>query len=236
MGLGRFPHRFMVYQPVVDLASGGVIFYEALFRSGSSEATQAVCLAAEREGWIIELDLYALRSAQQVLREHPLISLAVNLSAASIAACADVILRLLDQDRTSCPRLYLEITESCDIGLAALLAFADSCRERQIKMVQDDFGIDFSTVARARALRPAWLKLVAPTRTGQLQPWAQTSLRIAAALAQEIGAGLLVERIETRCAQQLAMRYGARAGQGYAYGKPASLPRLTPGNAAALIA
>lgn len=232
MSIHRYPNRSMVYQPVVDIRSGRVIFYEALFRPGVHASTQSVCKSAEQEGWIIELDLYALRSAQKVLREHPDISLAVNISATSIASFSESILCQLDQHPGTCKRLYFEITESQYVELDLLVEFATSCRRRHISIAQDDFGVGYSTVERARALRPSVLKVVAPLQVDALEQWGSTCLRLAASLAQELGAVLLVERIETLQAQHIALAYGATVGQGFAYGMPAHLSSLRLGEQA----
>lgn len=229
MSIQRYPHRFMVYPPVVEIRSGRVIFYETLFRTGTDASTQSVCHAAEQEGSIIEVDLYAQSNAQKVLRENPGISLAVNISATTIRLFSELILRQLDQDADSCQRLYFEITESQHIELHALLQFATSCRQRQVNIAQDDFGIAYSTVERARALRPSVLKVVAPLQVEALEQWGSSCLRVAAEVAQEIGALLLVERIETLDAERIALAYGANVGQGYAYGMPAQLFTLELG-------
>lgn len=234
MGLRRYPDCFMAYQPVVDLASGAVLFYEALFRTGHV-ATPRALLDAEREGWIIDVDLYALRSAQTVLQQNPAAVVAVNLSAASIRHFAPAILAQLDDQPALCARIYVEITETEYIEADLLLAFVDSCRARRVRIAQDDYGVKFSTAERARLLRPAVLKIVAPTAPAQLAAWGRTRLHHAAAMATELNAILLVERIETACAELVALRYGASAGQGYAYGRPsAALPRR-PGGVAAQV-
>lgn len=221
MSLCRLPECFMAYQPVVDFDRGGILFFEALFRPGNDATPQDICIQAEQHGWIIEVDLYAISSSQSVLQSHRDISLAVNISCASIATFADAILRQLDQHLDLCSRLYLEITETRQIDLQALQAFAECCRARRIGIVQDDFGIGYSTAARARALRPSILKVVAPLATEQLPAWGRTVLQSAASLAKELKATLLVERIETGYAEVIAVSHGASAGQGYAYGKPA---------------
>lgn len=219
----RYPHSHMEYQPVVDFFSGGVLFFEALFRPGNEELPQDVCRLAEQQGWIIDIDLFALRSSQATLLKHETLCVAVNVSGASIMYHAQKVLDQLDQVSDICTRLYIEITETHNIEIAMLEMFVKQCRLRHIKIAQDDFGVDFSTASRARIIRPDVIKIVAPIARERLVGWANDYLLCAAELARELKAILLVERIETVLAEDIARLYGATAGQGYAYGKPEKL-------------
>ncbi|WP_413459576.1 EAL domain-containing protein [Herbaspirillum huttiense] len=219
----RYPHSHMEYQPVVDFYSGGVLFFEALFRPGNEESPQDVCRLAEQQGWIIDIDLFALRSSQATLQKHETLCIAVNVSGASIMYHAQKILDQLDQVSQICTRLTIEITETHNIEIALLELFVHQCRLRHIKIAQDDFGVDFSTASRARIIRPDVIKIVAPIARERLVGWANDYLLNAAELARELKAILLVERIETVLAEDIARLHGATAGQGYAYGKPEKL-------------
>ena len=67
----------VVFQPVVELATGAVVGYEALARGqGGGHGSAALFAAARAEGRVVELDWAARRAAVHAAREaglrHPL--------------------------------------------------------------------------------------------------------------------------------------------------------------------
>lgn len=139
------------YQPILDLAGGGIVGVEALARwrrPGQGDVSPAVFVpVAERTGLIAELDRYvlarAVRDVQQMRPGRAGFTLSVNVSATRFSEprlLADVDEELA-RSGLDPGVLQLEITETGlipDVGASAKQIAA--LRERGVRVAIDDFG------------------------------------------------------------------------------------------------
>ncbi len=221
-----------VYQPIVDLATGAPVGYEALARGPVGtclerpDALFAAARAADRLG---ELDwacrAAALRGALDAGMARSL-SLFINIE----PEVADVppppqMLELLARAERSLG-VIIEVTERALVASpAALLAMVTRKRARGWGVAIDDVGADVASLALMPFLQPDVIKL--DLRLVQDRPDAEIAAIVAAVNAQteRTGASVLAEGIETPAHADMARAFGATLGQGWALGRPGPLPR-----------
>ena len=217
-----------LFQPLVDLADGRVVGYEALARGpqGSALATpDAMFAAARAAGRTADLDWACRSAAVAVARDaafrHPL-SLFVNAEPSALDGQGDVERWAAMRDL----RCFAEVTErELAARPASLLRAVDQVREQDWGLALDDIGAHPASLALMPALRPDVLKL----DMGLLhQQDDSTTMRVVGAVmsqAADTGATVVAEGIETPEQRDMAAAWGVDLGQGHLLGRPAPLPR-----------
>ncbi|MFJ3317178.1 EAL domain-containing protein [Herbaspirillum huttiense] len=214
----------MVYQPIVDLSTNGHFIFESLLRIPTVLDIQAAILAAEGDGSVIKLDEFALRSAHEVLRQRPHITLTVNISIVSIEQHGNRLGDLLWQGRDVNARLIVELTETQPIKqLQRIKWFVKLVRQYGGQVALDDFGNDFADRERARQLRPDFLKISWLPENTTVTKNTPDVMFDAKKLMREIGCPLIMERIESQQQATFFRECGVSFGQGYFFGRPTDL-------------
>jgi len=219
-----------LYQPVVHLQTRTVIGYEALARGpeGTDLYTpDALFAAARARGTFGELD-WACRIAafDGAVKAHlpSTLELFVNVEAAALnappppgAAAAlsaagglSVVIELTERDLTG--------------DVAGLLRAVERARAQGWRVALDDVGAAPASLALLPFLRPEIIKLDLSLLHTTTNTATVEILTAVTAEAARTGATLLAEGIETEDHAQLAVRMGARLGQGWLFGRPAPLP------------
>jgi PAS domain S-box-containing protein/diguanylate cyclase (GGDEF)-like protein len=222
------------FQPVVDLATSEVVGYEALVRwlrpEGRVLAPDAFMPVAERGALVLDLDRTVLDQAVAALQRIPSRrSIAVNVSAASIASAAyvDHVLRTLAYSGVSPSRLYLEITETVLVSDTSIVAInMRRIADLGVRWYVDDFGTGYSSIAHLRDLPIAGLKLDRSFTAG-IGSGDATSVRLAqalAGLAAGLGLDTVAEGVETDEEAAYLQAQGWVHGQGWLYGKAEPVP------------
>ena len=213
-----------VFQPVVELATGRPVGFEALtrFREGRPDEWFARAAAA---GLGVHLELATLDAAVSRIADVPDDAyLAVNLSPEAI--CSDAF-----AERTATlplTRLVIELTEQTEIlrddDLAGRLA---SLRAAGARVAVDDAGSGYAGLQRVLALAPDVLKLDLDLIRGidvdaarQALAWAMTWF------ARQTGTVLVAEGVETAAELEMLVALGVPYGQGFHLGRPGPLPPL----------
>lgn len=160
------------YQPIIELATGRVVAFEALARwprtSHGEYTPEQFIPVAEDTGIIVELDQRTIESACQQLvlwqGRHPGRSLAmsVNLSGRLLARSGLVerIGKLLERVAIAPGTLRMEITESVLIERATREhAVLEELQRLGVKLYLDDFGTGFSSLGYLARLPVDGLKL-----------------------------------------------------------------------------
>jgi len=223
------------YQPIVELASGAVVGYEALARGpvGTDlERPDLLFAAATAAGRLTDLDwacrTVALTGAHEAGLAGPL-ALFVNVEPAALGtdapeAFAEVAARIGDR-----LPIVVEFTErALAADPARLLAAADQVRAQGWGVAVDDIGAERASLALMPFLAPDVLKL--DLRLVQKRTTVEIAEVVTAvnAQAERTGALVLAEGIETPEHEQLARAMGARLAQGWLYGRPGPLPAGPP--------
>ncbi len=159
----------VVYQPIVELASGRVVGAEALVRwidDDNFEVTPDVFVRIAEErgfvGAITELMVgHVLRECQDLLRSRPEFRVNLNIAAADLGdpQFLSMMERAIAQAEVEAPRLGIEITESYTVRLQAAKDAILHLREMGHSVYIDDFGTGYSSLAYLHDLAVDGIKI-----------------------------------------------------------------------------
>jgi diguanylate cyclase (GGDEF)-like protein len=217
----------LVFQPLINLATGQVAGHEALVRwplgGRSLDAGEFVPMAEESD-LVRRLDEWVLRQALDCLeaseQEHTFLS--VNISARSLQDHHWVERLLQDcRDRRLEPgRLVLEITESAAIRRPdEAAARLRELRAGGIRVAIDDFGSGFASLTSLRSL-PCDILKIDRSLVAEIGAGAEPLLTASIALGQGLGLTVVAEGIETEAQREWLREAGCGLGQGWLWGRP----------------
>lgn len=225
----------VVYQPIVDLATGEMTGVEALLRwhhptRGMIPPDEFIPVA-EETGAIVAIGRWVLREACAQLRRWRDLdaawearSISVNLSARQLREpdlVADVLAALAERSIAPCD-LILEITETAffhDIDAAASMLAALAAQGVQVAL--DDFGTGYSTLSSLQRLPVHSIKIdrsfISGLSHGGTEPALIGSILD---LARRLGLRTVAEGIETVAQLTELQQLGCQEGQGYHLSRP----------------
>ncbi|HKQ62449.1 MAG TPA: EAL domain-containing protein [Candidatus Polarisedimenticolaceae bacterium] len=214
-----------VFQPVVELGSRAVLGHEAFVRGPRDtlfEAPRAMFALSSRVGLAGDLD--------RVCRDAAL------RASALVAERGKVFLNVLPAGSADWPpeplldphQLVLEFSErDAPADTRAFFAAMLRCKQRGFGLALDDVGTGELDGAVLEQLRPDYLKLdgslVRAVHTNLLQ---LEVLRSIVRLAEQIGAEVIAENVESEQEVEALLDAGARYGQGYLFAPPAAAPEV----------
>ncbi len=214
-------------QPVVDLRSQNVVAHEALLRgpAGSAlESPRALIDAAHESGDEAELDRIALRTHLRGAGNAAGTDLLfVNVEPATVHENPDAVLDLL-RARPGGLRVVVELAErALAQDPAAALAAADRLRGAGHPIALDDVGAEPAALALLPVLHPEVVKLDVRL-LGSIDDLATVIVTHAVrAYAEESGALVVAEGVESEEDRARALVLGATLGQGWLWGRPQTL-------------
>ncbi|MEP6619669.1 MAG: EAL domain-containing protein [bacterium] len=224
---------YLLYQPIVDLASRGIVGVEALVRWDHPERGPLVPAGflplAEESGLIAPLGRWILRDAcRQASRwnncRSATLGVTINISARQLRDVTlprevDEALRDFGVD-PAC--ITLDITESVimsdtDSTLGTLFAL----KELGVRLAIDDFGTGYSSLSHLRQFPVDVLKIDKTfvdgvTKGGQHSALARTVI----ALADTLGLQTIAEGVEHAGQHEVLTTLGCHLGQGFLFAKP----------------
>jgi EAL domain-containing protein (putative c-di-GMP-specific phosphodiesterase class I)/cellulose synthase/poly-beta-1,6-N-acetylglucosamine synthase-like glycosyltransferase len=212
---------FTVFQPIVDLASGEPVGYEALTRFADGQSPQVSLAAANNAGVGVELDAALARAALKSAHSLPEDKwLAVNVSP-GLAAQPDKLADVLAL--TPCP-LVIEISDATD---AAQFVEELSSRVPNVMFAIDDAGAGYESLSRIERLRPSFLKLHRESIAGIAEDGARRSfVKSLVAFADEHRCTVIAEGVETEAERDALRDAGVHLAQGYFVGRPVPIDRM----------
>ncbi|MBL7259289.1 sensor domain-containing phosphodiesterase [Paractinoplanes lichenicola] len=234
-----------LFQPLVEIASGRVLGYEALSRgpAGSPWETPAALFGAARQfGRESELDWICRARAYESALAAGLdegLSWFVNMEpAAARTACPPDLAPVVERAERRL-RVVTEMTErAIAVDPSGLLSAAAACRAAGWGVALDDVGADPMSLALMPFVHPDVVKLDMAMLRAPGDPHTARVVAAVAAYAEASGAVVLAEGIETEQHLAVARTMGATVGQGWHFGRPAplagpdgasaSLPLITP--------
>ncbi len=239
------------YQPVVGLADGGLVAFEALVRwpharRGMVPPEEFIALA-EESGQIVPLGAWVLEKAAAEASRWQRASLAlrsgrgrpppyvsVNVSARQLrdAGFVDVVREVLDTSEIQPGSLILELTESVlmrrDDRVRADMA---TLSDLGVRLAIDDFGTGYSSLSYLREFPISILKIDKSFIDGLgVSPQQYALVEGITRIADTLGVQVIAEGIETTAQRDLLAAMGCPLGQGYLFAEP-----LTAGQAGALV-
>jgi diguanylate cyclase (GGDEF)-like protein/PAS domain S-box-containing protein len=224
------------YQPMVALTDGSVRSVEALLRWEHPD--QGLVMPSEflpiAEGngliepigrWVLE---QACRQAGHWYAARPddaPVGISVNLSALQIARAElpELVLSSLRASGLDPACLSLEITESAMLGgFDALHAALEALKALGVRLVLDDFGMGYSSLAYLTRLPLDAVKVDRSFVDGLGTDGRDTAITEAIiAMSRALSLEVIAEGVETRAQAEALLRLGCRVAQGYYFARPA---------------
>ncbi|MFE4544573.1 EAL domain-containing protein [Arthrobacter sp. NPDC056727] len=226
---GHIPRMLLTaFQPIRLLAGGEVIGVEALSRFVSHEGTSADIWfrGAADLGLGPDLEIAALHLALAAAGEIPThLFASFNLSP---TACADPRVQALMLGGAVDPdRMVIEIMgDIADRELAALAEVLSPLRQHGVRLAVDGSGAAATSAKQILHLLPDIIKVDREFLCGASAAGdGPAPTPFVFALAEQIGATLSAEGIETREELSAVVGLGIARGQGYLLGRPSIDPR-----------
>jgi EAL domain-containing protein (putative c-di-GMP-specific phosphodiesterase class I) len=217
-----------LYQPIVQLATGQTVAYEALARGpqGSPlESPLQLFAAARTEGRLAELDLACARAAITGAadgRLHAPATLFVNAEPEALSTGAPQLAALAAGSHLP---IVVEITErALTARPAQLLEAVDRLRAAGFGIALDDVGADERSLALLPLLHPDIVKLDISLIHSHPSRLSGEVMNGVCAYAEATGAGVVAEGIEDERHLLAAESLGATLAQGWYFGRPGPLP------------
>ncbi|GAA4606409.1 EAL domain-containing protein (putative c-di-GMP-specific phosphodiesterase class I) [Actinoplanes octamycinicus] len=216
---------FPVFQPIVDLATGGVVGLEALARGPAGTALEfpdRLFAAAHQAARLGALDMLccerALESAVTAAVPPPLLFVNAEPSVLDQPLSAR-LLEILDGGLPF--RMVLEFTERALPAVpGSLLRLAGMVHGWGNGLALDDVGVDPMSLAFLPLVEPEVIKLDMSVVRDPDSAHARQVAAVVRAEALRTGARVIAEGIETEQHLRAALDLGAHWGQGWLFGRP----------------
>jgi diguanylate cyclase (GGDEF)-like protein/PAS domain S-box-containing protein len=220
----------VVYQPVVNAATGVVEGFESLVRwthpeMGSISPVKFIPVAEDAR-LIGPIGEWVLRTACKEAMNWPShIRVAVNVSAEQLGDpnFVTAVTSALAYSGLPAHRLELEVTESVFMreGTAAE-QILDRVLALGVKLSLDDFGTGYSSLGYLRKTRFSTIKIDRSFVQGASKnvPESIAIIRAVVALADSLGMSTTAEGVENEDEAEMINRLGCKKIQGYYFGRP----------------
>jgi diguanylate cyclase (GGDEF)-like protein len=225
----------LAFQPLINLATGQVIGFEALARWEHPEkghiSPAEFIPVAEESGLIVPLGRWALRAATRTLAEWDrsagaptALHVAVNVSAVQFQRddVVSAVKAALTESGIAGDRLKIELTESCIVsdpdGMAKVL---EAINELDVRIAMDDFGTGYSSLAYLQRLPIDVLKIDRSFIAPMLEDRDSVAIvRAVLGLASALGMSTTAEGVETGELVETLVGLGCDVAQGYFFARP----------------
>jgi PAS domain S-box-containing protein len=224
----RSEQLVIAFQPIVDLATGGILGVEALSRFPSQPlATPDVVFAqANNAGLGTDLELLALRRALAEARMlDPSLYVSINISPPVLAkpSLPDALIA----SGLDLRRVIIEVTEHASIADYTVLERPrQRLRDLGVRLAIDDAGAGYASLRHIVALAPDMIKIDRALVSDVDSDRARRALVMAVVMfGMEIGATTIIaEGVETAAELDALKSLGVDAAQGYLIGRPTTSP------------
>ncbi|AUX69566.1 GGDEF-domain containing protein [Porphyrobacter sp. HT-58-2] len=235
IGAGLTSGEFdVVYQPIIDAASGTIVSAEALLRwprrTQGPLSPDEFIEVAEATGQIHPLGLYVLERACRELRPLGDLCVSVNVSPAQFRhpGFERQVLSILERTGFPPERLQLEMTESYLLANPGLAIKAiGTLKAAGIALALDDFGTGFTSIHYLKSYGFTHIKLDKSLLQG-LEPGSKAAMLVAGAitLATALEMSVIAEGVEHEAQASVLRDLGCQEMQGFLFGRPESLAKL----------
>ena len=219
----------MVFQPIAELGTGRIVGVEALarFQCEPRRPPNEWFAQAANVGLGVELEIAAVRNALADLNLLPAQTyMSVNVSppAVTMPGLADALAALPSG------QVVVELTEHSRVENYALLIDAlDGLRQIGVRTAVDDAGAGYAGLQHILRLHPDIIKLDTDlTRGIDTDPVRRALGASLLTFADDIGAAIIAEGIETPEELDTLRSLGVPSGQGYHLARPGALPLPSP--------
>lgn len=226
--------RFIIYlQPIMDLKEARISHYEALIRLYDDNRNlvppSSFIPIAERFGLISSIDRWMFKSVLGILKNHPDISIFINISAVSLNDSnlleyfeKSILESGLNPENL---KLGIEITETAAAKNFSLAEFwLKRFKSLGCILAIDDFGVGYTSFAYLQALPFDFVKI-----DGSFVKSIDNNLDHRAivetinTLAHTMGKKAIAEFVENESVMKILQDLGVCYGQGYYIGRPSPM-------------
>lgn len=226
-------HQFhLLYQPQVDITSGGVTTFEALLRwthptRGAISPLEFIAVA-EETGLIVQIGRWVLTQACQDAMLWPTsVRLAVNASAVQFSqgSLLHDVTHALQSSGLTADRLEIEITETVTMqDPKQALASLKELQQMGVRVAMDDFGTGYSSLSYLHSFAFDRIKIDRSfVRDVDTNPGARAIIRAIVGLGESLGMAITVEGVETIGQLDVVREEGCHEIQGYLFSVPKPL-------------
>lgn len=217
----------LVYQPVVDAATGVAVSFEALMRwhhplHGEIPPGEFIPLA-EETGLIVPLGAWALREACREAMSWPQhLPVGVNVSPIQFrSGLEQAVFAALANAGLPAHRLKLEVTESVLMhNVEACLGCLHRLRALGVLIALDDFGTGYSSLSYLRLFPFDKIKIDRAFIRDITDPDAAAIVRAVVEIGERLGMGVVAEGVETAEQLDQVRQEGCKQVQGYFFSQP----------------
>lgn len=218
----------LAFQPIVTLSGGRLHHFEALARFDADVSPADTIRMAEELDMIVDFDLAVVRCACRHLAAFPHVSIAVNISGASLLdeRFLSLFLTTTSGDPSLRRRLLIELTETAAVRcLEKAATTLKGLRDLGFRVCIDDFGAGSASLEYLSALDIDIVKFdgrfVRDLERGSRN---HILLKHLAGLCKALGAETVAEMVETPRVATLLAEVGIDYGQGWYFGMPVTSP------------
>jgi diguanylate cyclase (GGDEF)-like protein/PAS domain S-box-containing protein len=231
---------FVVYQPLVDLASGALAGMEALVRwqhplRGLVSPVEFIPVA-EACGLITSIGHFVLQTAcaefahlQALLGRDAPHSVSVNLSRAQLREPALVsnVRDVLRVNGMEAAQLQLEVTESLAAQDSVVQTRLHELKALGVTLALDDFGTGYSSLSCLHELPVDTVKIDRSfVSVAQTSGYHRVLIEATILVAETLGMRTVAEGIETSAQADMMRFLRCNKWQGYLFSQPLALPAL----------
>ena len=225
----------LVYQPQVDLNSGGVIGVEALLRwqleSGEYIPPDQFIPLAEETGLIVPIGEWITRQACQQIcfwnngpyAQKPIL-MSINLSVRQLSdrKVLKMIRNILRETGVKAEWLVLEITESIVMeNLAEKVRILEEIQSLGISIAIDDFGTGYSSLSYVKKLPIDVLKIDREfVKDIEQDSHGEAIIRAIIAVSKSLNLKVVAEGVEEQSQTEFLQKVDCDYVQGYYFSKP----------------
>lgn len=218
---------FPCFQPIVSVASGRIVGYEALARQhdDNGEIVSAGALFSSTTLPAEELLKLDRQVRWQALQKFASVQhrcyLTLNISAAWIDYVADVrdlpTLKMLDELHIDRRRVIIEITEAA-ADLTKLKEVVKVYKKDGLRVAVDDFGSGFSQLERVMAINPDMIKIdMRLFKMAAKGGIARDVVQLLTRFGKRLGSQIVCEGVETDDEFMFGLNSGSQYVQGFLF-------------------
>jgi EAL domain-containing protein (putative c-di-GMP-specific phosphodiesterase class I)/DNA-binding response OmpR family regulator len=216
-----------VFQPVIDLQSGGIVGYEALSRGPAGtelESPEVIFELARDFDLVWEVESLCIQNVRPFL--HEICSrglLFFNLESQFITQLQQRGTDIFDAFFSCHRSIVIEVTERSAIrDYRTFRRTLHDLKAMGFQIAIDDCGSGYATLEAIAELQPDYLKVGHSLFTGvDRDPIRRRLVDLVARAAETIGAKTVAEAIETPEQLRVTRELGIQQGQGYLFAAPA---------------
>jgi EAL domain-containing protein (putative c-di-GMP-specific phosphodiesterase class I) len=224
----------LVYQPIVDLASGRAVGFEALIRLDDGDLPMSapeLITAAEDTGVIGPIGEWVLgRALADAVRLNPPGSppryVSVNISVRQLRQpdFVETIRRHIATTGADPATIVLEITENLPVSDDdRAWEFLAELRGDGIRVAIDDYGTGYASLSYLRQPAIDIVKIDQTFLTDVTTSRNRVLLQAVTSLGLQLGLEQIAEGVQDAITRDILLEVGGRYGQGFYYAQPMSL-------------